>query len=113
MIKKLRDDRGETVVELLASILIGALSVALLFSAVTVSVRMDRTARETDEKLYESMRQAEERSSEIEPLPAGGISAVTISTDGSTDITLPVTFYGGRDVISYSLKPSSGGGGGT
>ena len=34
MRKKLRDNRGETLVEVLASILIAALSVALLFSSI-------------------------------------------------------------------------------
>ena len=47
MREKLQSTRGETLVEALAAILICALSVALLFSAVMASARMDRLAQGT------------------------------------------------------------------
>lgn len=57
--KKLKNDRGETLVEVLASVLISALSVTLLFSAVMVSSRIDVNAKEADSGYYANFTNAE------------------------------------------------------
>ena len=48
MSEKLRNSRGETLVEVLASVLICALSVMLLFGAVMASGRIDLQAQAAD-----------------------------------------------------------------
>ena len=59
MREKLQSARGETLVEVLAAILICALSVALLFSAVMASARMDRMAQEAGIRYYQDLTRAE------------------------------------------------------
>lgn len=108
MRKKLRSARGETLVEVLCAILIGALSVSLLFSTVMVSIRIDQSAKAADESLATDLSNAEVRGTEV------GSSMVTVkikNTEITTDVA--VILYGGQDVLSYALAPSNGEGGGT
>ena len=59
--RKRKDSRGETLVELLASILIAALSVALLFTCCMTAAAMGRDTREADGRYYEALSAAEEK----------------------------------------------------
>lgn len=95
MRKKLRDNRGETLVEVLASILIAALSVALLFSSIMASAGIDRSARASDETYYEALSQAEGQTGAPEPL------AITVKNGGAQTI-LNVERYGGKGAYSYA-----------
>lgn len=107
MREKLRSARGETLVELLCAILIGTLSVALLCSLAMTSVRMDRSARETDEVFTASLNDAEARTSDLAVVPAG--AKVTVGNKDSavtSDTATPsVKFYGGEGAVSYALSP--------
>lgn len=99
--KKLRNNRGETLVEVLASILIASLSVALLFGCVMASSNMDREARELDEKHYNALTAAEGQTG-----PAVGNSEVTITNDAITGLLektqdVSVGIYGGEGLYSY------------
>ena len=97
--KKLKDARGETLIETLASILIGALSVALLFAAVMASVHMGRTTKAVDEAFYENFSKAEQQSGSGESVPNNKITV----RNGTITEQIPVTFYGGGSVWSYAL----------
>ena len=59
MKNKLKSQKGETLVELLAAILISALSVALLMSGVAASIQMIRKSDETDDRFYQALSAAE------------------------------------------------------
>lgn len=50
--KIIHNDRGETLIEVLASIVIASLSVALMFGCIMVSAQMDKDARAMDEEYY-------------------------------------------------------------
>ena len=113
MRNKWKDTRGETLVEVLASILIGALSVALLFSAVMASSNMDRTAEKTDDEFYASLNKAEGQTEPADSSVVPGGAQVTVKNKDLTgDAKLNVTFYGGEGAIAYALSPGSPGGGG-
>lgn len=75
MKRKLRDVRGETIVEVLAAILIASLSIGLLFGAVTVSGSIERRTQELDEKSYSDLSGAQMKTA---PVIVG--SEVTISS---------------------------------
>lgn len=114
MREKLRSARGETLVEILCAILIGALSVALLFSTVMVSIRMDRSAKAADERLATDLRNAEGRGTEVTDtsiIPADAkVTVGNKDTAISTDVAKPtIIFYGGDNAISYALAPAPGG----
>lgn len=76
--RKLRHNRGETLVEVLAAVLVSALSVALLFSYVMASSSIDRKAYQMDTAHYEAVSDADG-----EPEQAG-TGTVTI-TDTNAD----------------------------
>lgn len=115
MRQKLQKTGGETLIEVLASILIGALSVALLFSAVLASTRMDRSAEETDKAFRANLIAAEKQT---EPLtdgaigPGGAKVIVKHKNPETPEADLPVVFYGGEGAVSYSLSPPAEKGGG-
>lgn len=106
MKRKWRDARGETLVEVLASILIAALSVALLFSAVLASARMDRSAEQTDDAFQASLRAAEEQAA---PSIVSDDAKVTVKGKDpfAMETAVPVNFYGGNGAISYALRPAA------
>ena len=107
--RKLRSQRGETLVEVLASILIAALSVAMLLGGVAVSSNLGRQADTSDEYFYETLTAAENRQAPV----TEGVSAspVVKLTEGGTSIDIPVQVYGGEGLYSYALDTASGGAG--
>lgn len=99
--KKLHSSRGETLVEVLASILIAALSVALLFGCVTASTGIDRQARELDAEHYAALSAAEARSGTGSFGTAGILNPVN-----SMQEQLPVEICGGTGLYSYKRAGS-------
>lgn len=95
--RKLKNSRGETAVEVLASVLIAALSVALLFGAITASVSMDRSAQKTDTDFYEGLNNAQTQATSDS---SGTVKVTNTESKISTDIE--VKFYGGGGVLSYA-----------
>ena len=101
---KLQDTHGETIIEVLAAVLIGALSVAMLFGAVMVSSHMDRTAEETEKAFVRSLNDAEGRILADGSAAAG--AKVTVESAGRAGKEVSVIFYGGEGAISYALNTS-------
>lgn len=112
---KWNDNRGETLVEVLASVLICSLSVALLFSMVMASGNMDKSAKEADKIFNESLSAAEERTAvtdetgAVVPPPVSSGAEVTVRNTADPDedsykAKPPVKFYGGRGAVSYALS---------
>ena len=103
MNRKLRDSRGETLVEMLASILIATLSVAVLFTCVVTANGIGRTAREQDEAYYRFLAAAERQEPGVDeagaPLPVE-IADLKVTGDGP-DKTFSVELYGGEGLYSY------------
>ena len=75
--RKRKDSRGETLVELLASILIAALSVALLFTCCMTAAAMGRDTREADGRYYEALSAAEEKAGGLEKSLMGVVGLET------------------------------------
>lgn len=118
MRQKLKNSRGETLVEVLVSTLICALSVALLFSAVLASRHMDETAQETDAKYYQALTKAERqlKDSEDRFSPASAVTVTVALKDPGAAATAKddfisdtdVTFYGTNQLLSYAKKTGGG-----
>lgn len=123
MKQKLQSAQGETLVEVLASILICALSVALLFGAVMASSRIDQTAQVTDERYYKALTKAERQSRSLSG-PAAETDAYTPSSGMPLTVTVAnsaapggaagetalasgdsLYFYGTKDLLSYAIDP--------
>lgn len=106
MREKLSSARGETLVEVMASILIGALSVALLFTAVTASVRMDRIAKAADAAYDTALNDAEAQTTPVAGtaiVPAGAHKVEVKNTDVTDAAEVGVEYYGGMGALSYNL----------
>lgn len=96
--RKLNDNRGETLVEMLASILIAALSVAVLFTCCTAAVEMGKETRAADEAYYEYLSAAEGRTE-----PAEESTTVKVEGNGS-EVEVDIGLYGGGEMYSYQWK---------
>ena len=132
MREKLRNSRGETLVEVLVSVPVCALSITLLAGAVTASANIDLRAQAADTEYYTALSKAERQSR----TPAGGSSeadtynslpgetkvSVTSGGGGSVEIepdaTSKLYFYGTERLLSYAIDkpepapdPGTGGGG--
>ena len=94
---KLRSNQGETLVELLASVLIATLSVALLFGCVTASFQLGRQADQSDTYFYQTLTAAKNRQT---PLTDGIIQV----TEGGSLVSLPVQVYGDEGLYAYARK---------
>ena len=98
--KKLRNSRGETLIEVLASILIAALSVALLFGCVVASSNISTQAKAADSGYYEGFIKAEKQVTPTSPATAAPTGVVTVEGDlGSACPTVEI--YGDNGVYSY------------
>lgn len=98
--RKLKDSRGETLVELLAAILIAALSVAVLFTCCMASAEMGRETRDADKEYYELLSQAERQDT-----PETDPDNVTVQVqNGSATAKITVKLYGGEDLYSYKKE---------
>ena len=101
---KLRSSRGETLVEVLASILVAALSVGLLMAGIAVSVRINRRAEQADDAFYAALTAAEGRT-------AGTSSGAFVTVaEGEKQASLSVQVYGEEGLWSYALAPEGGDG---
>lgn len=116
--KKIKDSRGESLVEVLASTLIGSLSVIALVTMIITSRHINGMAETGDEVYYRNLEAAEARVTPApepgEPAPAIPTGTVTIEETGKTDVAYPVEYYGGDDIWSYqaAVTPTSVPGGG-
>lgn len=112
MREKLKSSRGETLVEVLASILICTLSIALLVGAVMASSRMDLQAREADEEYYDALTKAERQDKAPDGTPDSFTPdpALTVTVRNITSSTDPLTtsFYGTDRLFSYAAGTGGG-----
>lgn len=104
MVHKLKSQRGETLVETMASIVIAALSVALLFTCVMAGVQINRMAQGADEAYYKALTAAETQTADEEhPAKSGKVKI----TGGSTWEELDVSLYGGEGMYAYAKGTGS------
>lgn len=100
--KKLRNDRGETLLEVLVAIVIAALSVTLLLGCISAAANVDAGVKEKDEQIYAALNAAEEQKDEINSI------TVTITNEDPTidpEPSVTVAIYGGDDgPYSYKRK---------
>lgn len=97
---KLRENRGETLVEVMASVVIAALSVALLFGCAMASSNMDKDARELDEKRYDALSAAEARADGTTGLAPGTVE-IKNTDDGAQSLDITISVHGGEGLYSY------------
>lgn len=101
MKKKLRQQKAETLVESLVSLLIAMLSIGLLCSAMVAAANINRMTKEADEKFDQELRFAEMRiSDEAHPMQEATL-VIEYTTLESQQIE--VNLYGGEEsaLISY------------
>jgi len=110
MKNKLKEAKGETLVEVLAAVLICSLSVALLFGAVMASARMDTQAEDVDGEYYDALSKAEGQGvSNPDDIYAPRPSMeVKVKNSTASDplyglsVNLDVNLYGSDQLLSYA-----------
>ena len=111
-LKKLKSSSGETLVELLASILIAILSVSILFGGIMVSVRINEEADRADQEYYKGLSAAEEQKVLILPDGTEGTGEISVNNSESLSGSVKVNIYGGYGLYSYKRPAEAGGGAG-
>ena len=99
----LDNNRGETLIEVLASILIATLSVALLFGCVMASSSMDQKTQNVDYAHYDALAAAETRTGTATTGKNVSIKNTDESIIGGS-ATIPIEIYGGEDIYSYKRE---------
>jgi len=107
---KLKSKKGETLIETLVSILIAALSVALLTTSVIAAARMNKTAKDADVEYYTKLEAAELRSVEGSLSPEEQAELLQIDTAGNVFMfqfqrhenrSIDVDIYGNDTFATY------------
>ncbi len=111
---KLKSQKGETLVELVAAILVATLSVAMLMGGVAVSVRIDKKGKEMDARFYQTLTEVESRKHQVSK------AAISVKENGIEQAQIPVHVYGSekssgdkdgsRGLYAYEIQPAGGGG---
>ena len=104
MIGKLRSTRGETLAEILVSIVILGLSIGLMLTMIMTSTKITQNAREADIKLIGELNAAEQQ---VNPYKPGVNHSVKIKQSDSDFVEVPVDMFASADdstLISYKAK---------
>lgn len=108
MLKKLKEKKGETLVESLVAMLIALLSMVMLTSCTTAAANMNAATRAMDKKFNEELKRAEglmaEAGYDAKPIEV----KLTFDTCGVK--TADVTLYGG-DTGTFAAYEYAGGSG--
>ena len=112
MLYKLKDRRGETLVETLASLLISAIAMLMFAQILSAAASVTKTGQSWNEDVSQRSNFLEERRSTDIPeggsIQRGKITIAGLIEDiGDTQVKFYVTSYGGEAVISYGLVSSS------
>ena len=107
ILHRLKAQKGETLAETLAAILISALAISALSTGIATATRFNSDAHNHEAAIRTSM-QAAERAAEGDAL-SGGTAQVTVTSDEGSSHNYEVIVYGvsgGEDgtseVVSYS-----------
>lgn len=90
MIRKLRNNKGETMVEALIALLIAVLSLGLVSSATIAAANMNKIAKETDQKFAEEIQAAEIYSA----TPESKVLTIDFAEGIAADVSENVNVYG-------------------
>jgi hypothetical protein len=101
-IKKLKNKKGETIVELLAAILVGTLSVALLAAGIAAAGNIEKQSDQADTQFYQSLNAAEAKTDPVRTTTA------TVK-EGARTVSIPIRVYGGDGAWSYAASQSESG----
>lgn len=99
---KLASRRGETLVEVLVSILLAGLSMLMLMGMISAAVRLNGTARQADAQFYEELSAAEGRTQEVD-----GSASLSLVIGGQTT-HIDVAVYGTQDGLAAYAGQGAG-----
>ena len=101
---KLKQQKGETLIEALVSMLICTLAIGLLVTSILVATRINAANAEADAKFYKDLNRAETYLEE-EGYEKTTIN-ITITSDSIGFETKEVTLYGGEDgtFVAYDYE---------
>ncbi len=109
MMKKLKTQLGETLVETLVAMLIAVMSMALLSTAVLTAANINKANRELDEQYAADLAEAE---GQLEAV-ANTAFKLKINFEYGTPKEIAndeLKLYGSGQFISYDYEPADGGG---
>lgn len=105
MIQKLKQNKGETLIETMISMLIAVLCMGILCTSVAAATNINKKTREMDEKYAKELRIAESRSAE-----AGTTEGkVIIDFAEEADVEIDVILYGAENADSPYVSYTKGG----
>lgn len=104
MMQKIKQQKGETLIETLVSMLIVVLTVAFLCTCVMSATNINKQTQEADKKFREQLLAAESRTGTA----LSGQVRISSSSGNVGVTTLNVTIYGdaASDFISYDYEVS-------
>ena len=108
---RIRSERGETLVETLAAILVCAFAITALFAATAVASRLNQQANERASRLSQELASAEASGTYLEPradatlAPSADSQHQTVTICGTS---YDVTLSGGPDVVSWETPEKRG-----
>ena len=97
--KKLRNERGEMMLEVLISVMVVALSVSLLIVCVIYSYHADKKAAEVDVDHYAALTEADSQS-----VTTANDLQVKVTRNGNTYTYNNINVYGNSEVGLYSYR---------
>lgn len=94
-----RNERGETLIEATASILIGTLSILMLFTGLMTSYQINLAAEKSDASFYQDLSLAEAQDS-----ASGASGTGTVGGSGAVAQTGTATVMMGSDTMNFNVN---------
>ena len=97
MFQKLKQKKGETLIEVLISLMMALICMGILTMSVTMAAHLNRKTRSFDKEYSEQLQKAEDHTA----LVVGASSYVTIVFDGGETKNIDIILYGAEEDASF------------
>ena len=96
---KLNNQTGETLIEVIASILVCVISISMLMGGVAASATINKNADAVDETFYETLSQAETKQ-----IPLSFPDTKVLIKESLNKTEVAIQLYGGEGMYSYGIS---------
>lgn len=97
MIRKLKQQKGETLIEAMMSLLIAVICMSILTISVTTASKLNMETNKLDENYYIGLQRAEQHLSDEAYKDSEANVKIEFEDKDITEQTVKVTVYGGED----------------
>ena len=108
LLKRMKDEKGETLAEVLVAILIVTLSTVMFLGMISCAYRISQKGTKADALFYQTMSLLENFEANEDTVSAGSTTLTVEAGDGSVSQPFSVDVFSGNGMVSYRISNEGG-----